>query len=128
MTKNLKVLYQPEALTKERKHRASNSKNINPKSHSGPNFTPHAFGLFKEYAKKGDAGKPQVVRDALSFEMMKLTRMIKEFNWRKERFNHTKQLEDKKWNWRIDLENKKMTWKKKRKRKIVGLKSRKLIK
>jgi hypothetical protein len=46
----------PAPSPKKGKHRASNSKNINPKSHTRPSAVPNSFLAYEEYAMKRDAG------------------------------------------------------------------------
>ncbi|KNE97619.1 hypothetical protein PSTG_09168 [Puccinia striiformis f. sp. tritici PST-78] len=74
----------PKTSPSKGKRRASNSKNINPKSHSSPNSVASPFLAFEEYAKK---------RGRVDLEDKK--------------FDHTKQMENKKWDHSIELEGKK---------------------
>ncbi|KAI9624975.1 hypothetical protein H4Q26_016542 [Puccinia striiformis f. sp. tritici PST-130] len=123
----------PKTSPSKGKRRASNSKNINPKSHSGPNSVASPFLAFEEYAKKKrgryvivsihpcferqlsdllfTAGKSQQAGDVLGFEKMKYDRLIakenKSINLEDKKFDHTKQMENKKWDHSIELEGKK---------------------
>ncbi|KAI9622940.1 hypothetical protein H4Q26_014880 [Puccinia striiformis f. sp. tritici PST-130] len=123
----------PKTSPSKGKRRASNSKNINPKSHSGPNSVASPFLAFEEYAKKRGryvivsihpcferqlsdllftTGKSQQAGDhVLGFEKMKYDRLIakenKSINLEDKKFDHTKQMENKKWDHSIELEGKK---------------------
>ncbi|POW04336.1 hypothetical protein PSHT_11253 [Puccinia striiformis] len=98
----------PKTSPSKGKRRASNSKNINPKSHSGPNSVASPFLAFEEYAKKKEDGKSQQAGDVLGFEKMKYDRLIakenKSINLEDKKFDHTKQMENKKWDHSIELE------------------------
>ncbi|KAI9601914.1 hypothetical protein KEM48_001202 [Puccinia striiformis f. sp. tritici PST-130] len=97
----------PKTSPSKGKRRASNSKNINPKSHSGPNSVASPFLAFEEYAKKKRTAGDHV----LGFEKMKYDRLIakenKSINLEDKKFDHTKQMENKKWDHSIELEGKK---------------------
>ncbi|POV99768.1 hypothetical protein PSTT_13600, partial [Puccinia striiformis] len=102
----------PKTSPSKGKRRASNSKNINPKSHSGPNSVASPFLAFEEYAKKKEDGKSQQAGDhVLGFEKMKYDRLIakenKSINLEDKKFDHTKQMENKKWDHSMELEGKK---------------------
>ncbi|POV95980.1 hypothetical protein PSTT_15916 [Puccinia striiformis] len=112
----------PKTSPSKGKRRASNSKNINPKSHSGPNSVASPFLAFEEYAKKKEDGMslcpftpvlkdnclifylPQENPNRLEmffFEKMKYDRLIakenQSINLEDKKFDHTKQMENKKW-------------------------------
>ncbi|KAI9608338.1 hypothetical protein KEM48_003273 [Puccinia striiformis f. sp. tritici PST-130] len=65
----------PKTSPSKGKRRALNSKNINPKSHSGPNSVASPFLVFEEYTKTEDR-KSQQAEDGLGFEKMKYDRSI----------------------------------------------------
>ncbi|KAI9605346.1 hypothetical protein KEM48_002286 [Puccinia striiformis f. sp. tritici PST-130] len=96
----------PKTSPSKGKRRASNSKNINPKSHSGLNSVASPFLAFEEYAKKKENGWR-----CSWFEKMKYDRLIakenKSINLEDKKFDHTKQMENKKWDHSIELEGKK---------------------
>jgi hypothetical protein len=51
----------PAPSPKKGKRRASNSKNINPKSHARPSAVPNSFLAYEEYAMKRDAGRSSYI-------------------------------------------------------------------
>ncbi|PLW57475.1 hypothetical protein PCANC_02611 [Puccinia coronata f. sp. avenae] len=59
------------------KRRASNSNNINPRSHSTPaSKNNNVFAHYEEYALKRDAGKDQVAQASLDFKINKYQRQL----------------------------------------------------
>ena len=57
----------PAPSPKKGKRRASNSKNINPKSHGRPSAVPNSFLAYEQYAMKRDAGRSSYI--PLTFEL-----------------------------------------------------------
>ncbi|KAI9605030.1 hypothetical protein H4Q26_003001 [Puccinia striiformis f. sp. tritici PST-130] len=103
--------------TSKDKRRASNSNNINPKSHHTPGSSkPNPFGAYEEYANNKEAGKAQVAREGLGFEMFKFDRQMnkddKGVELEGRRLDHTIALDQKKWDQGIEIEEKKLTWEK----------------
>ncbi|KAI9625525.1 hypothetical protein KEM48_010787 [Puccinia striiformis f. sp. tritici PST-130] len=103
--------------TSKDKRRASNSNNINPKSHHTPGSSkPNPFGAYEGYANNKEAGKAQVAREGLGFEMFKFDRQMnkddKGVELEGRRLDHTIALDQKKWDQGIEIEEKKLTWEK----------------
>ncbi|PLW06508.1 hypothetical protein PCASD_11071 [Puccinia coronata f. sp. avenae] len=96
------------------KRRASNSDNINPRSH----FTPasknnNVFAHYEEYALKRDAGKAQA---SLDFEINKYQRQLainnKMVELEEKKFMRSSKLEEKKWEQELKMDEKRLEWEK----------------
>ncbi|POW11687.1 hypothetical protein PSHT_08314 [Puccinia striiformis] len=94
------------------KRRASNSKNVNPKSCSASNGVTRPFVAFEDYAKKKKEGKKKEALDSIGFEKMKYNRaMEKELTGialEEKKFEHAKTMADKRWDRAIQVEEKKL--------------------
>ena len=113
------------------KRRASNSKNINPKSRASSNAVASPFLAFEDYAKKKDdgqwfiwsncfqvindtdlfyilTGKAQLAQSSLGFEKMKYDWLMekedKGINLEEKKFTHAKEMESKRWDHSIEIE------------------------
>ncbi|PLW18353.1 hypothetical protein PCANC_14201 [Puccinia coronata f. sp. avenae] len=100
------------------KQRASNSDNINPRSHSTPaSKNNNAFAHYEEYALKRDAGKAQVAQASLDFEINKYQRQLAINNKtveleEKKKFMRSSKLEEKKWERELKMDEKRLEWEK----------------
>ncbi|POW09982.1 hypothetical protein PSTT_06432, partial [Puccinia striiformis] len=102
----------PKTSPSKGKRRASNSKNINPKSHSGPNSVASPFLAFEEYAKKKEDSMSlcpftPVLNNVVGNYDCLIAKENKRIDWEDKKFDHTKQMENKKWDHSIKLEGKK---------------------
>ena len=113
------------------KRRASNSKNINPKSRASSNAVASPFLAFEDYDKKKDdsqwfiwsnffwvinetdlfyilTGKAQIAQISLDFEKMKYDWLMekedKGINLEEKKFTHAKEMESKRWDHSIEIE------------------------
>ncbi|PLW46358.1 hypothetical protein PCASD_05449 [Puccinia coronata f. sp. avenae] len=99
------------------KRRASNSDNINPRSHSTPaSKNNNAFAHYEEYALKRDAGKAQVAQASLDFEINKYQRQLaidnKTVELEEKKFMRLSKLEEKKWEQELKMDEKRLEWEK----------------
>ncbi|PLW28053.1 hypothetical protein PCANC_26459 [Puccinia coronata f. sp. avenae] len=99
------------------KQRASNSNNINPRSHSTPaSKNNNAFAHYEEYALKREAGKAQVAQASLDFEINKYQRQLaidnKTVELEKKKFMCSSKLEEKKWEQELKMDEKRLEWEK----------------
>ncbi|PLW38339.1 hypothetical protein PCASD_10586 [Puccinia coronata f. sp. avenae] len=99
------------------KRRASNSNNINPRSHSTPaSKNNNAFAHYEEYALKRDAGKAQVAQASLDFEINKYQRQLaidnKTVKLEEKKFMRSSKLEEKKWERELKMDEKRLEWEK----------------
>ncbi|PLW17261.1 hypothetical protein PCANC_11612 [Puccinia coronata f. sp. avenae] len=99
------------------KQRASNSDNINPRSHSTPaSKNNNAFAHYEEYALKRDAGKAQVAQASLDFEINKYQRQLaidnKTVKLEEKKFIRSSKLEEKKWEQELKMDEKRLEWEK----------------
>ncbi|PLW53401.1 hypothetical protein PCANC_06094 [Puccinia coronata f. sp. avenae] len=99
------------------KQRASNSNNINPRSHSTPaSRNNKAFAHYEEYALKRDAGKAQVAQASLDFEINKYQRQLaidnKTVELEEKKFMRSSKLEEKKWEQDLKMDEKRLEWEK----------------
>ncbi|PLW29725.1 hypothetical protein PCASD_15583 [Puccinia coronata f. sp. avenae] len=104
------------------KRRASNSDNINPRSHSTPaSKNDNVFAHYEEYALKRDAGKAQVAQASLDFEINKYQRQLaidnKTVELEEKKFMRLSKLEEKKWEQELKMDEKKLEWEKDEKEK-----------
>ncbi|POW23133.1 hypothetical protein PSHT_00574 [Puccinia striiformis] len=102
--------------TSKDKRRASNSNNINPKSHHTPGSSkPNPFGAYEGYANNKEAGPSGQGRTRLR-KMFKFDRQMnkddKGVELEGRRLDHTIALDQKKWDQGIEIEEKKLTWEK----------------
>ncbi|PLW10042.1 hypothetical protein PCANC_22764 [Puccinia coronata f. sp. avenae] len=99
------------------KQRASNSNNINPRSHSTPaSKNNNAFAHYEEYALKREAGKAQVAQASLDFEINKYQRQLAIDNetvkLEERKFMRSSKLEEKKWEQELKMDEKRLEWEK----------------
>ncbi|PLW08361.1 hypothetical protein PCASD_25067 [Puccinia coronata f. sp. avenae] len=99
------------------KQRASNSNNINPRSHSTPaSKNNNAFSHYEEYALKPEAGKAQVAQASLDFEINKYQRQLainnKTVELEEKKFMRSSKLEEKKWEQELKMDEKRLEWEK----------------
>ncbi|PLW27391.1 hypothetical protein PCANC_25846 [Puccinia coronata f. sp. avenae] len=99
------------------KQRASNSDNINPRSHSTPaSKNNNAFAHYEEYALKREAGKAQVAKASLDFEINKYQRQLaidnKTVELKEKKFMRLSKLEEKKWERELKMDEKRLEWEK----------------
>ncbi|PLW56946.1 hypothetical protein PCANC_02852 [Puccinia coronata f. sp. avenae] len=99
------------------KQRASNSNNINPRSHSTPaSKNNNAFAHYEEYALKREAGKAQVAQASLEFEINKYQRQLaidnKTVKLEEKKFMRSSKLEEKKWERELKMDEKRLEWEK----------------
>ncbi|PLW30271.1 hypothetical protein PCANC_23358 [Puccinia coronata f. sp. avenae] len=99
------------------KRRASNSDNINPRSHSTPaSKNNNAFAHYEEYALKREAGKAQVAQASLDFEINKYQRQLaidnKTVELEEKKFMRLSKLEEKKWERELKMDEKRLEWEK----------------
>ncbi|PLW54707.1 hypothetical protein PCANC_11672 [Puccinia coronata f. sp. avenae] len=99
------------------KRRASNSDNINPRSHSTPaSKNNNVFAHYEEYALERDAGKAQVAQASLDFEINKYQRQLaidnKTVKLEKKKFMRSSKLEEKKWELELKMDEKRLKWEK----------------
>ncbi|PLW05175.1 hypothetical protein PCANC_28915 [Puccinia coronata f. sp. avenae] len=99
------------------KKRASNSDNINPRSHSTPaSKNNNAFAHYEEYALKRDAGKAQLAQASLDFEINKYQRQLaidnKMVKLEEKKFMRLSKLEEKKWEQELKMDEKRLEWEK----------------
>ncbi|PLW23364.1 hypothetical protein PCANC_28343 [Puccinia coronata f. sp. avenae] len=99
------------------KRRASNSDNINPRSHSTPaSKNNNVFAHYEEYALKRDAGKAQVAQASLDFEINKYQRQLaidnKMVELEEKKFMRSSKLEEKKWEQELKMDEKRLEWEK----------------
>ncbi|PLW37802.1 hypothetical protein PCASD_11298 [Puccinia coronata f. sp. avenae] len=99
------------------KRRASNSNNINPRSHSTPaSKNNNAFAHYEEYALKREAGKAQVAQASLDFEINKYQRQLaidnKTVELEEKKFMRSSKLEEKKWERELKMDEKRLKWEK----------------
>ncbi|PLW35838.1 hypothetical protein PCASD_14449 [Puccinia coronata f. sp. avenae] len=99
------------------KRRASNSNNINPRSHSTPaSKNNNVFAHYEEYALKRDAGKAQVAQASLDFEINKYQRQLainnKTVKLEEKKFMRSSKLEEKKWERELKMDEKRLEWEK----------------
>ncbi|PLW13967.1 hypothetical protein PCASD_04613 [Puccinia coronata f. sp. avenae] len=99
------------------KRRASNSDNINPRSHSTPaSKNNNAFAHYEEYALKREAGKAQVAQASLDFEINKYQRQLaidnKTVDQEEKKFMRSSKLEEKKWEQELKMDEKRLEWEK----------------
>ncbi|PLW31398.1 hypothetical protein PCANC_16715 [Puccinia coronata f. sp. avenae] len=99
------------------KQRASNSDNINPRSHSTPaSKSNNAFAHYEEYALKRGAGKAQVAQASLDFKINKYQRQLaidnKTFELEEKKFMRLSKLEEKKWDQELKMDEKRLEWEK----------------
>ncbi|PLW08741.1 hypothetical protein PCANC_27927 [Puccinia coronata f. sp. avenae] len=104
------------------KRRASNSDNINPRSHSTPaSKNNNAFAHYEEYALKRDAGKAQMAQASLDFEINKYQRQLaidnKTVKLEEKKFMRSSKLEEKKWERELKMDEKRLEWEKDEKEK-----------
>ncbi|PLW47474.1 hypothetical protein PCASD_04388 [Puccinia coronata f. sp. avenae] len=104
------------------KQRASNSDNINPRSHSTPaSKNNNAFAHYEEYALKRDAGKAQVAQASLDFKINKYQRQLainnKMVELEEKKFMCSSKLEEKKWERELKMDEKRLEWEKDEKEK-----------
>ncbi|PLW28333.1 hypothetical protein PCANC_20956 [Puccinia coronata f. sp. avenae] len=95
------------------KQRASNSNNINPRSHSTPaSKKNNVFAHYEEYALERDAGKAQVAQASLDFEISKYQCQLainnKTVELEEKKFMHLSQLEEKKWDQELKMDEKRL--------------------
>ncbi|PLW25437.1 hypothetical protein PCASD_23904 [Puccinia coronata f. sp. avenae] len=99
------------------KRRASNSDNINPRSHSTPaSKNNNAFAHYEEYALKREAGKAQVAQASLDFEINKYQHQLaidnKTVELEEKKFMRSSKLEEKKWEQELKMDEKRLEWEK----------------
>ncbi|PLW17303.1 hypothetical protein PCANC_14143 [Puccinia coronata f. sp. avenae] len=99
------------------KQRASNSDNINPRSHSTPaSKNNNAFAHYEEYALKRDAGKAKVAQASLDFEINKYQRQLaidnKTVKLEEKKFMRLSKLEENKWEQELKMDEKRLEWEK----------------
>ncbi|PLW39480.1 hypothetical protein PCANC_16813 [Puccinia coronata f. sp. avenae] len=99
------------------KQRASNSNNINPRSHSTPaSKNNNVFAHYEEYALKREAGKAQVAQASLNFEINKYQRQLaidnKTVKLEEKKFMRSSKLEEKKWERELKTDEKRLEWEK----------------
>ncbi|PLW25736.1 hypothetical protein PCANC_25520 [Puccinia coronata f. sp. avenae] len=104
------------------KQKASNSDNINPRSHSTPaSKNNNVFAHYEEYALKRDAGKAQVAQASLDFEINKYQRQLainnKTVELEEKKFMRSSKLEEKKWERELKMDEKRLEWEKDEKEK-----------
>ncbi|PLW55880.1 hypothetical protein PCANC_02262 [Puccinia coronata f. sp. avenae] len=95
------------------KPRASNSDNINPRSHSTPaSKTNNVFAHYEEYALKRDAGKAQVAQASLDFKINKYQHQLaidnKTVKLEEKKFMRSSKLEEKKWEQELKMDKKRL--------------------
>ncbi|PLW33402.1 hypothetical protein PCANC_20761 [Puccinia coronata f. sp. avenae] len=104
------------------KQRASNSDNINPRSHSTPaSKNNNVFAHYEEYALKRDAGKAQVAQASLNFEINKYQHQLainnKTVKLEEKKFMRLSKLEENKWEKELKMDEKRLEWEKDEKEK-----------